>query len=259
VNNLRKYGKKPFNVIVIHGGPGAAGEMAPVARELSRKFGVLEPLQTKDSVGGQIKELKTLIETYASTPTTLIGWSWGAWLGFILASKHPRLVKKLILVSSGPFEEKYAKKIMKTRLSRLSDEDKIRFNTLTKQLNGKNNKKTIFAQIGKLISKSDSYKPILHQDETIEIQYNLYQNVWNEASKLRSSGKLLNFGKKIVCPVVAIHGNYDPHPAEGVKQPLTSVLKDFKFVLLKNCGHYPWYEKETKDSFYKHLVKELQE
>jgi hypothetical protein len=28
MKNLRTYGKVPFNVAVIHGGPGAAGEMA---------------------------------------------------------------------------------------------------------------------------------------------------------------------------------------------------------------------------------------
>ena len=33
MKNLRKYGKPPFNVAVIHGGPGVPGEMAPVARD----------------------------------------------------------------------------------------------------------------------------------------------------------------------------------------------------------------------------------
>lgn len=41
MKNLRKFGKKPFNVAVIHGGPGAAGKMAPVAEKLSIKSGIL--------------------------------------------------------------------------------------------------------------------------------------------------------------------------------------------------------------------------
>jgi len=32
MKNLRKYGKAPFSIAAIHGGPGAPGEMAPVAR-----------------------------------------------------------------------------------------------------------------------------------------------------------------------------------------------------------------------------------
>jgi len=41
LKDLRKYGAAPFDVAVIHGGPGAIGEMAPVARELALLFGVL--------------------------------------------------------------------------------------------------------------------------------------------------------------------------------------------------------------------------
>jgi len=77
MQNLRLYGDQPFRVAVVHGGPGAAGEMVPVARELARARGVLEPLQTKASVAGQIEELRTVLEASADLPTTLIGHSWG--------------------------------------------------------------------------------------------------------------------------------------------------------------------------------------
>jgi hypothetical protein len=33
MNNPRKYGSKPYKVAVIHGGPGAPGEMAPLGRQ----------------------------------------------------------------------------------------------------------------------------------------------------------------------------------------------------------------------------------
>jgi pimeloyl-ACP methyl ester carboxylesterase len=81
--------------------------------------------------------------------------------------------------------------------------------------------------------------------------------VWKEAKELRYSGKLLELGKKIQCPVVAIHGDYDPHPIEGIKDPLTRVLKDFRFILLKNCGHLPWLEKKARDNFFDILLDEL--
>lgn len=50
MKNLRTYGKAPLTSAVIHGGPGAAGEMAPVARE------------TATSLEGQIDELKMVLE-----------------------------------------------------------------------------------------------------------------------------------------------------------------------------------------------------
>lgn len=46
--DVRTHGKPPFRVAVLHGGPGAPGYMAPVARALSVTAGVIEPLQTAD-------------------------------------------------------------------------------------------------------------------------------------------------------------------------------------------------------------------
>jgi pimeloyl-ACP methyl ester carboxylesterase len=58
--------------------------------------------------------------------------------------------------------------------------------------------------------------------------------------------------------VVAIHGDHDPHPAEGVEKPLASVLGCFRFILLQNCGHQPWTERHARDAFYRVLEEELE-
>jgi pimeloyl-ACP methyl ester carboxylesterase len=259
MENIRKYGKAPFNIAVIHGGPGAPGEMAAVAKELSKTCGVLEPLQTKSSLKEQLQELEIGLKENGNLPMTLIGFSWGAWLSFVFAARNSSFVKKLILVSSGPFEERYSLDIMKTRLSRLIEEERMTIDSLSKILNDPNrqDKNEIFDQLGELISKADSYDPLPYKSDGIEYQYDIFKNVWNEAEELRRSGKLVAFGRQIQCPVVAIHGDYDPHLAEGVKIPLSSVIKNFRFILLKDCGHCPWIERAAKDAFYTILKKEL--
>ncbi len=259
MKNLRKYGKAPFSLAVIHGGPGAPGEMAPVARELESKWGVLEPLQKAKTLKGQVEELKIVLEKNGDPPILLIGFSWGAWLSFIFAAIYPTFIKKLLLIGSGPYEEKYATNIMKTRLSRLTEEERLKAYTMMKEMNGSiiREKNRLFAQLGKLISKADLYNPLTHDDEVLKYQYGIYQSVWEDAKILRRSGKLLELGKQIKCPVVAIHGDYDPHPPEGIKIPLSSILVDFKFVLLKRCGHYPWIERYARSRFYNILKKEL--
>ncbi len=255
---VRIYGKASFGIAVLHGGPGAAGEMKPVAEELAKNFGVLEPLQTAMSVNGQVEELKLVLERHGDCPVILIGYSWGAWLGFIFAAQYPALVKKLILVGSGPFVPEYAKNIMETRLSRLNDEDKQEAQYLLKVLHeSKPSNHNALERFGTLIAKVDTYNPIPKAQEKIEIQQDIYQSVWPEASALRESGELLQFGENIECLVVAIHGDYDPHPAEGVKDPLSRVVKNFRFILLNHCGHTPWIEEEAKDGFYRILREEM--
>ncbi|WP_455393021.1 alpha/beta fold hydrolase [[Eubacterium] cellulosolvens] len=259
MQNLRKYGNTPFIAAVLHGGPGAPGELAPVAEELSNYCGVLEPLQSAKSLAGQVQELRTVLENHAEPPVTLLGFSWGAMLGFILAAQYPSLVKKLILIGSGVYEERYASGIMEMRSNRLSEEEKLEVLTLMEKLNDPDvkDKDAIFARFGNLMSKADSFDPLTSDDEEQEFQFDVYQNVWKDAEELRRSGKLLELGKQIKCPVLALHGDYDTHPADGVQKPLSSVVQDFRFILLPKCGHRPWLERKAKKKFYEILKEEL--
>lgn len=93
--DVKKVWKIPILTVVVHGGPGAPGEMRPGVKELSKVFGVLERLQSADSINGQREELKTQIESNTSLPVTLIGFSWGAWLSYLLTTKYPKLIKSL--------------------------------------------------------------------------------------------------------------------------------------------------------------------
>jgi len=259
---LRKYGRQPFNIAVVHGGPGAAGEMAPVARKLAIGHGVLEPLQTALTVEEQVEELKAALLKNARLPVTLIGFSWGAWLSFIFAATYPEFVKKLILVSAGGYEEKYGRKAHETRMNRLSAKQKVEIKSLGKVLGDRKakNKDVIFARLGALFTKVDTCDPISPSRERspeVELNANIFQSVWKDAEQLRKSGKLLEMGKRIRCPVVAIHGDYDPHPAQGVQKPLLRVLKNFRFILLANCGHKPWIEKGAQGRFFEILKEEL--
>ncbi len=261
MNNIRKYGIKPYKVAVIHGGPGAPGSIAPVARALAVDFGILEPLQTKSSLEGQIQELHGVLNEHADLPVVLIGHSWGAMLSFIVTARYPSLVRKLILVGSGPFEQKYAENIPGERLNRLSEEERIEAINLIEIINNEaaGDRDKSLARLGELFAQADTYDalPPEKEPEPLDASEEINRLVWAEAKKLRLSGELLEMGKKIKCPVVAIHGDYDPHLAGGVREPLTRVLKDFRFILLEKCGHEPWTERYARDKFYKILKDEL--
>ena len=262
MKNVRTYGREPFRIAVIHGGPGAAGEMAPVARELAPGRGILEPLQTAASVTGQVEELKTTLEEKGDLPITLIGYSWGAWLSLLLTANHPACVKKVVLIGCGPLEEKYVPRLQETRLSRLSEAERTDFQAALKGLSDSaaGDKDSALEQLGALAAKTDSLDPVFHgsnEQGLVDAAGDVFHNVWKEAAEMRRNGKLLEFVKQVRCPVVAIHGDYDPHPAEGVQEPLSAALKDFRFHLLEHCGHTPWMERQAREAFYRTLANEL--
>jgi len=114
-----------------------------------------------------------------------------------------------------------------------------------------------FARLGALAMKADAYDPLPAQSNMVEGQGNQFHGVLQEAIEMRKSGELLALAEGIECSVVAIHGDYDPHPLAGVQEPLSAALVDFRLILLKRCGHKPWVERQAKDSFYQVLGDEL--
>lgn len=259
----RRYGSAPYGVVVVHGGPGAGGEMAPVARALATDRGVLEPIQTAASVDGQVGELREIVAGEGSPPCALIGYSWGAWLCVIAAARHPELARKLILVGSGPFEERYVPQMTARRLERLGESRRSELETLLRGVSsgsGADNDDAL-RRLGALASETDSFDPVLdssHSSDLYPPRADIFREVWKGAAEMRRSGALLALAAVVKCPVTAIHGEHDPHPADGVREPLARVVGPFTFVLLRECGHTPWLERRARGAFYEILREELQ-
>jgi pimeloyl-ACP methyl ester carboxylesterase len=265
MQNPRRYGASPYTIAVIHGGPGAPGSVAPVARALADRWGVLEPLQTADSVTGQVAELAQALTNHAAVPATLVGHSWGALLSYLVAAHHPALVRKVVLIGCPPFTAADAAGIEATRLARLTPAERDRAAELQRALADPAvpDRDATLAELGHLFGRTDAYDPIDHEDhagaasDALPVDGDIFTRVWGEASALRASGELLALAERVRCPVAAIHGDYDPHPAAGVAGPLGGALADFHLVLLRRCGHEPWTERHARDAFYRALRHEL--
>jgi pimeloyl-ACP methyl ester carboxylesterase len=255
---VRCYGSLPYRAAVVHGGPGAPGSVAPVARYLAAcGIGTIEPLLTATTLQGQIDELADAIRPHS--PLTLIGHSWGAWLAYLTAARYPDLVHELILVSAGPFEAHYAADILPTRLNHLDEADRVKMQSyLAKWQAGTINQDEFYA-FGALCDRADTYKPAPDIDHSgmLPCEGQDFLGVWDEADAMRRSGELLSLASKIQCPVTAIHGDYDPHPYRGVQESLSKAFADFHFILLAKCGHTPWEEAYTREAFYQALIDAL--
>ncbi|MCF8228152.1 MAG: alpha/beta hydrolase [Bacteroidales bacterium] len=257
--NYKKHGTPPFQIILVHGGPGAIGDLNPLARRLGESFGVIETLHYAKSIDGQINEIKDAIITDGKTPVKLVGHSWGAWLCYIYASHYPEHVNKLIMLSSGTFNPELRDHIAVTRNRRLKSIDFEKFRQLQKQLSSKEAsiRNNAFCEMGNMLVKLDSYEIQKGMNYQTACRHDVFKGVYPEADELRNSGALIRMGHQINCPVVAIHGDYDPHPREGIEDPLKKILRNFDFYSIEKCGHYPWLEKYSSETFYKILKKKL--
>lgn len=254
------YGEKPYLAALVHGGPGAAGEMAPVAQQLSNTIGVIEPLQTRFSVNSQIEELKNVLEKALVVPSVVVGYSWGAMLSILVAAKYPRFFKKLILVSCPPLEVLPGLSVHEIRTQRLTPDDQAACIAIEAKIKDADlsERERLFKQLKILMDKTEQYHPdekeVARQPAGFSLE--IYERIWPEAAKLRQEGVFASALCTLECPVVFIHGSYDPHPLQAVEKA-ASMAKTSTLHVLPNCGHTPWIEKEAKAPFYELLSKEI--
>src|ERR1700679_3478909 len=131
---VRLVGPPPYRVVLVHGGPGGAGEMSPLARSLGHSLSLVEAMQTKLSIASLIDELGEQIAAHAQAPAVLVGHSWGAWLCLLFTARHPEFVERLVLISSGVLEDRYAATLRTTQLARLSDPERTEMAALEARL-----------------------------------------------------------------------------------------------------------------------------
>ncbi len=240
---VRTYGAAPWRAAAIHGGPGAIGAAQGLAREAAAFGGVVEPLQSCDTIEALLAELREQLLPFGAL--TVLGHSWGAWLAALLAARFPELVTQLVLIDAGALDVKYVPRMVETRLAHLSPVERGRYHEILEQLEAGEaaDKDACLAELGRLCDHADTC--CRRQDmepEEIRADGTMYAKVWEEAAEWRRSGGLLEVFRKIRCPIAVWHGDYDTTPVEAVTEPLRDAGVNFTVTLLPQCGHTPWHE-----------------
>lgn len=257
MNNIRTYGIAPYSIATVHGGPGAVGSLGYMSEQLSAfcHTGVIEPLQSRYTIQELLEEFHEQLQYHTRLPITIIGHSWGAWLAIFYAGQYPQEIKNLILTGTPPLEDKYVPQIMERRLINLSETEAASLRELLKSPLGR------LEEIEKLVYKSDNFSPqsfSLINKYTLSPNKKMNQSIWQEAAVMRSKGVLKQAISRITCPVHIIHGENDPHPVEGVIEPVSHCNIEYSQYILPNCGHSPFYEKEWSNYFF-HLIASITE
>ena len=257
---IRKYGQEPFHLVFLHGGPGAAGSVAAPCRELGKYAGILEPWQSKYSVAELVEELHLQISDFATSPVTLIGHSWGAWLALLYAAAYGQNVKALIWIGCPPLEDSYVPLINQRRLANLSAQDGqalLQALAVLKKADADRQQEAL-QTVDALCQKADFFCPLLEEEDLPAPDEKAFAAVWPQAAALRTKGTLLKAAQLLACPLTLIHGEQDPHPLQGVSAPLTRLGVSFNEIILPRCGHTPWAEKYARKTFFDALRAAVQ-
>jgi pimeloyl-ACP methyl ester carboxylesterase len=256
----RLHGEGPVEVVVVHGGPGDCGSLGAVARRLAARRAVLEPWSTALSVDGQIAELEAAMAAAGVVRAVVVGHSWGALAAVLHAERHPDRVAGVVMVGAPPFDAAEAAVIGPIRLARLSPAERREVGAIFAAgfAGSTPADDRRFARLGEIFARADAWDPLPEPEENDTVlRADVFHAVWPEAAALRASGELKRRLARLSLPLVAVHGDHDPHPAAAIAALAEGRGTGFRFHLLEKCGHSPWRERAAHDAFFALLDSEI--
>ncbi len=262
---VRTYGTRGPCVVLLHGGPGVAGDMGSVAGRLQGQFRVLEPLQRTSgtvplTVARHVADLREVLRgSLRQGPVRLVGFSWGAMLALTFAARYPTEMDRVILIGCGTFDRRSRAVYQANMAERIEAEDRQRAATLEAQLAAETDprrRNALFAELGAIYTRAQSFRPLPSSAED-HLCYDAagFHETWQDAVSLQQQGIQPAEFARIHAPVTMIHGQQDPHPGPLIYESLSPLIRDLQYRELPRCGHTPWNEREASDVFYELLIE----
>jgi pimeloyl-ACP methyl ester carboxylesterase len=250
---VRSYGSDGPWVLVVHGGPGAPGHMAPVARGLQDSFRVLEPFQRGSgeeplTVARHVADLHELVTSRCDPARpALVGSSWGAMLVLAYAAAHPESAGPLVLVGCGTFDLEARARFKATIDERMDDGLRRRIEALEREIPDANRR---LAALGDLLTPLFRVDPLPDALEFEGCDAKAHEETWNDMLRLQADGTYPAAFRAIETPVLMLHGAFDPHPGPMIRASLAPCVRNLEYVEWEKCGHYPWTERAARDEFF---------
>jgi pimeloyl-ACP methyl ester carboxylesterase len=239
--------------VVLHGGPGAAGYLAPVARGLAESFQVLEPLQRSRgdrplTVARHVADLRELSESCGGgVRPALVGHSWGAMLALAFAAAHPRLAGPLVLIGCGTFDPAARERLRTNREERMDDDLRRRVERLPEEHPDPDE---WLRALGSLMLPVYSYDLVSSDQEVDSHDGRAHRETWEDMMRLQEEGLYPAAFAAIDAPVLMLHGTVDPHPGRMIRASLEPHLPQLEYHEWERCGHYPWLERAVREEFF---------
>lgn len=265
--DVRTYGTGGPTVVVLHGGPGAPGSVASLARDLARTCRVLEPLQRRGSgpepltIARHVEDLREVLETHLPhAPALLVGWSWGAMLGLSFAAAHPDRVAALALVGCGTYDET-TRALYRARVAdRLGPAGLARKAAITARLAVETDpaeRDRLLAASGALVDGAQAVAPLPDDglDDALEVDALGHGQTWADVLARQARGEEPAAFAAIEAPVLMLHGADDPHPGAATRDLLARHVRRLAYVEFPRCGHAPWKERHAREPFLEALAR----
>lgn len=251
-------GTKDPAIIVLHGGPGlghdyflpqfeALAEHARVIfydqRSAGRSSGELtEKVMNLETFA---KDLEAIRKAYGLDSFFLVGHSWGSLVALQYAAEYPENLAGVVFVSSAALcsEETIFcyKELMSKRMAPYQKEiDAIQRSPKYAQRDP-----ATLEQFCRLYYRPYVYNPEHVNNITLFFTPESTQKYLNSVEVSQKhfwqNYNVTNLLHRIICPVLAIHGDADPWYCKTA-ETIYETIEQAELITLENCGHLPFVE-----------------
>ncbi len=245
----RRVGSGP-PVVVLHGGPGAhhdylrpGFDVLAEGRTLiyyDQRGGGQSPVEREVPVGWeeQVEDLEALRETWGLDRLAIAGYSWGGLLALLYATRYPRQVSHLALVSHAPawrearaeFEAIFAERNLDPALQ--DQRRQLRESGLREQAPERYRRQVFDLSVAAYFCDPDKARDMT----PFRVTGRTMEEVWTSLGDYDLRPALAG----LHVPAIVLHGDCDPIPAATARA--TAEILHAPFHLLAGSGHVPYVE-----------------
>jgi pimeloyl-ACP methyl ester carboxylesterase len=256
---IYRHGTSGPAVVALHGGPADVGGAAPIARGLADSFRVVEPWQRGSgeiplSVAVHVDDLHELIlAEEEARPPAIVGHSWGAMLALAYAAAHPDDAGPIVLVGSGTFDAASRERMYAINAERTDDELREKLRQLEIDCPDPARRQIRKHELSRKLYTYDDTG--MERDPALPEPFDkqAHGETWSDMMRLQAERIYPAAFAAIRSPVLMLHGDYDPHPGEMIRDSLLPFIPQLEYHELEKCGHYPWEERYAREEFFEVL------
>ena len=249
---VREYGTGREQVIVLHGGPAAAGDVAPLAEALGKRWHAFEPFQRTSgssplTVSRHVQDLDNLIrERCSGGQPVLAGHSWGAMLALAYAAEQPKAPAALVLVGCGTFSERARAEFEARLAARLTPAQRAKIADIRQSEADADRR---LAAMGRMMTQVYGHDVEEVAESAVLVDARAHEETWADMIRLQREGVYPSALAAIDVPVLMLHGAADPHPGRLICEDLRTYIPHLQYHEMPECGHSPWLERRAREPF----------
>ena len=244
---------------MLHGGPGMADYLGPVAAQVEDLATVYRYDQRGGgrSAGGPpfdvataVADLDAVRAAWGVAQWTLFGHSWGASLALAYAVTHPERTVGVVYVSGTGVDPAWHDVYHAERLARLKPAQQHRWNELRALLQhaGGDEREVIEREYAELYAVTDladaARVPQLIawlRSGGFPVNQEVNRALGEDARRVIESPEFAARLGELRVPALVIHGERDPRPARFAAQ-VAALIPGAELMIMPNVGHYPRFE-----------------